>query len=274
MINSTISPFSLFQLPSGETAWIPSDIKLRFPDKSSIDPSLLHYLTYIPWNDKYIEQVDPAYRGFFEAVLPYLHVRTTDVHIATCSPFIKELIRADHETVDEQVVHMAFILHDSGWSQMSELEIAESLGVKGLALSGQAVTPKARHVELGKELAQRILGEYPFQPPLMDEQKELIYLAILYHDKPQELASRGNIPASVRVVCDVDHLWSFTHENFWQDTVRKGVEPRAYLENLGKDLDGYFVAEPGRQKARQMLEIRGAEVRAWEDWVSSNFIQE
>jgi hypothetical protein len=270
MTTSNNSSFILFRLPSGETAWIPSDVNLRFPDKTSIDPSLLHYLIYIPWDDKYIEKVDPAYRGFFEAVLPYLHVRTTDIHIATCLPFVNELIRADHESVDEQVVYPAFILHDSGWSQMSELEIAESLGVKGLALSGEAVTPKARHVKLGKEIAQRILGEYPFQPPLTDKQKELIYLAILYHDKPQELATLGGIPASVRVVCDVDHLWSFTHENFWQDTVRKGVDPRVYLENLSKDLDGYFVAEPGRQKARQMLEVRGSEVKSWEDWVRGN----
>jgi hypothetical protein len=270
MTPSTTPQFSLFKLPSGESAWIPADVNLRFPDKTSIDPHLLHFLIYIPWEDKYIEQVDMAYRNFFQAVLPYLHVRTTDVHIATCAPFIKELIRADHETVDEQVVHLAFILHDSGWSQMSELEIAESLGVKGLALSGEAVTPKARHVELGKQIAQRVLSEYPVQPPLTDEQKDLIYKAILYHDKPEELLALGGIPASVRVVCDVDHLWSFTHENFWQDTVRKGVNPRVYLENLSKDLDGYFVAEPGRQKARQMLEVRGSEVKSWEDWVRGN----
>jgi hypothetical protein len=60
-----------------------------------------------------------------------------------------------------------------GWSQMTE-GIAASLGVTGLALSGGAVTPKLRHVELARDLAVRILGEYPFAPPLTDEQKELI----------------------------------------------------------------------------------------------------
>lgn len=269
MASSSVS-FARFHLPTGETAWIPADVNLQVPVNSSLDPSLLHFLIYIPWEEKYLAQVDPDYRGFFQAVLPNLHVRTVDVHIATCMPFVKELVRADSEPVDEQVVHLAFILHDSGWSQMSELEIAESLGVKGLALSGQAVNSKARHVELGKEIAQRVLNEYPFQMPLTDKQKEMIYTAVLYHDKPQQLATMGNIPPSVRMVCDVDHLWSFTHENFWQDTVRKGVDPREYLENLGKDLDGYFVAEPGKRKARQMLEARSVEVKAWVERTNKN----
>jgi len=86
--------------------------------------------------------VDEAYRDFFKVVLPFLHARSTDVHVATCLPFIKDLIQAETEPVDERVVQIAFILHDSGWSQMSELEIAESLGVTGLSLSGQAIQPK------------------------------------------------------------------------------------------------------------------------------------
>ena len=157
-------------------------------------------------------------------------------------------------------MHVAFILHDSGWSQMTEAEIAASLGVAGLALSGGAVAPKARHVELARDLAVRILGEYPFVPPLTDEQKEMIYTAILFHDKPEELAAMGGVPAAIQVVCDTDHLWSFTHENFWQDTVRKGVDPPAYLENLGKDLDGYFVTPAGKRRAARMLEERAVEV--------------
>ena len=212
--------------------------------------------------------VDPSYRAFFRAVLPYLHARTTDVHVATCLPYVKELLCTEVGSVDEQVINLAFILHDSGWSQMTEQEIAGSLGVVGLALSGEAVDPKERHAVLGKELAELILGNYAFQPPLTARQKELIYQAILYHDKPQELASMGVIPPEIRTVCDVDHLWSFTHANFWQDTVRKGVKPDIYLKNLERDLDGYFVGEQARRKARHMLGLRAAEARSWEEWVS------
>jgi hypothetical protein len=255
--------FTQFNLLPDQAAWIPSDMELRIPEQTSLDPGLLHYLIYLPWHDRYLEWVDEGYRDFFKMVQPYLHARSTDVHVAACFPFIKELIQAEGEAVDARVISIAFILHDSGWSQMSPLEIAQSLGVQGLALSGESIQPKARHALLGQQLARKILGEYPFDPALTARQKEQIYQAILFHDKPQELAAGGGIPASLKVVCNVDHLWSFTHLDFWQDTVRKGVRPDLYLDNLRRDLENYFVSLPGRQKARQLLKARAAEVQAW-----------
>ena len=262
--------FARFSLPTGQAAWIPDDIELRLPEKSALDAADLHYLIYLPWHDEYLEWVDAAYRDFFKVVLPYLHARSTDVHVAACLPFIKELSQAEPEPVDQRVVQIAFMLHDSGWSRMSELEIAESLGVTGLSLSGHALQPKARHAVLGRQLAQQILADYPFQPSLTSEQKNQIYQAILFHDRPQELAAAGSMPASLKVVCNTDHLWSFTHLNFWQDTLRKGVPPPAYLENLGNDLYGYFVSAPGRQKARLLLAERALEVEAWKSWVEKS----
>ena len=258
--------FSKFELPTGRSLWIPSDLSFRLPARSSVAASRLHALVYIPWDDRYLEGVDEAYREFFRVVLPYLHARSTDVHVAACLPFVPELVAADPEPVDERVVVLAFILHDSGWSQMSEDEIADSLGVQGLALSGEAVAPKLRHVQLGREIAERLIKGFAFQPPLTQAQEELIYQAILLHDKPAEVAAS---PASVRLVCDVDHLWSFTHEDFWQDVIRKDVEPPAYLTNLGADLDGYFVGAAGKRKARALLAERRREVAAWEKWQSA-----
>jgi hypothetical protein len=260
------APFKAFVLPTGEQAWIPSDLDLRIPLSTSVAPNQIRSLCYIPWEAKYLELVDPPYRDIFRFVLPYLHVRTTDVHVAICLPFAKDLIRAHPGTVDERVVHLAFILHDSGWGQMSEQEIADSLGVEGLALSGSAVGPKARHAELGRDFAQRVLAERPLEPPLTIEQKEMILTAIFFHDKPERLAAMDNLPPSIQIVSDTDHLWSFTHQNFWQDTVRKGVSARSYLDNLGRDLDGYFVTEAGKYKASAMLEDRRLEVGSWEAW--------
>jgi hypothetical protein len=268
MVDHAMPQFKEFQLPTGETHWIPADLDLEIPRESSIAPELVHFLTFIPWRNDYLDLAPAAYRDFFSFTLPYLHVRTTDVHIATCLPYADELITVTPGVIDERVVHVAFILHDCGWSQMSEEEIAASLGVVGLALSADAAKPKARHAELGRELAKRILREYRFDPPLSEEQKKIIDTAIFYHDKPEELAAMADLPLSIQVVCDTDHLWSYTHANFWQDTVRKGVEPGDYLENLGSDLDGYFVTEPGKRKARRMLEERRGEVRAWEKWLS------
>lgn len=255
--------FKEIRLGTGETHLVPADLELREPQESGLDAERRHFVIYIPWDDKYLENVDAAYQPFFQKVLPYLHARTTDVHITQCVPFIRELIAATPEPTDERMIYVAFILHDSGWSQMSEAEIADSLGVKGLVLTGASVSPKEKHARLGRDVAEEVLSEFEFVPPLTEGQKNAIYQAILFHDKPWELAMGGDIPIDVKLVCDVDHLWSFTHENFWQDTLRKGVDPQSYLENLGTDLDGYFTTAQGKAKARELWDARRAEVDVW-----------
>lgn len=255
--------FRLFTLPTGERALIPEDVPLQLPEHSTLGPELLHFLLFIPWSDSLLSRIDAPYRDFFQVVLPYLHTRTTDVHIATCFPFVDELIQAAGAVVDERVIHLAFLLHDVGWSQLSEAEIAASLGVKGVTLNAQALGPKEKHALVGKDLAARLLESYPFDPPLTEAQHDWICQAVLYHDKPWELAKQGTLPLEIKLVCDVDHLWSFTHENFWQDTVRKGVAPPTYLSNLEQDLETYFVTEQGKARARRLLEERRQEVRLW-----------
>ena len=260
---SPVNRFRLFTLPMGERALIPDDLELQLPEHSTLGRDLLHFLLFIPWSDHLLSRIDAPYRDFFEIVLPYLHTRTTDVHIATCFPFVDELIQAAGAVVDERVIHLAFLLHDVGWSQLSEAEIAASLGVTGVTLNAQSQGPKEKHALVGKDLAARLLASYSFDPPLTETQHDWICQAVLYHDKPWELAKQGELPLEIKLVCDVDHLWSFTHENFWQDTVRKGVAPTMYLSNLERDLEGYFVTEYGKRKARSLLEERRGEVSEW-----------
>jgi hypothetical protein len=263
--------FNEFQLPGGRRAWVPADLDLKRPEASRLPVERQHALIYLPWHDRYLDLVPLTCRDFFKFVLPYLRARTTDVHVATCLPFVKLLgaalgaapSAAQPGPIDEAVVTIAFILHDSGWSQMTEAEIADSLDVQGLALTAAAASPKARHAALGKAVAERVLAGYAFQPPLSATELDWIYTAILYHDKPWELAAGGDIPLSVKLVCDVDHLWSFTRANFWQDTVRKQESPEVYAAALARDLDGYFVTEAGRAQARLLLAERGREAADW-----------
>lgn len=255
--------FKKFTLPSNDVFLIPEDLDLVVPSESSLDLDRQHFLIYIPWDEKYLNFVDSSWQLFFREVLPYLGARTTDVHVARCMPFIKELITEIDQQVDEDVITIAFILHDSGWSQMSEDEVATSLGVSGLKLSDLAMGPKEKHVVLGAKIAERVLETSKNIPSLSSSQKELIIKAVLLHDKPWELALDGQIPLEMQIVCDVDHLWSFTRENFWQDTVRKGVKADKYAKNLAEDLDGYFVTEQGKDKARALLKDRMIEVEQW-----------
>lgn len=276
---------------------IPDDLELKLPENSKLDREHWNRLIYIPWNDKYLERVPEDFRDFFKFVLPHLGARTTDVHTAISLGFLDQLLgefavgqsfsdqssssEVNQQTINRQVINrrvvaIALILHDAGWSRLSDQEIADSLGVKGLKLNETAMGSKEKHAVESEKIAREVLGDvevlgeevdeskgslsFNFYPPLSLEEKQLICKAIRYHDKPEEVVGQQTMPIEVQLLVDLDHTWSFTHENFWQDTIRKGVVPEKYLENLENDLDSYFVTEPGKNLAKKLLEDRKAEV--------------
>jgi hypothetical protein len=253
--------FSTIKLPDGKKRIIPKDVALRVPENPSIDKKDAHFLVYLPWKEKYMEAVPSKYVEFFKnVVLPNTNVRSTNVHVALCMPFVKRLAKDTKARLDMDVVYVAFMLHDIGWSSMDEKEIAASLDVKGLSLNGKAVEPKKKHAILGAAMASEVLRSWKFKKDLSETQKDAIIDAVLLHDRPEELSSREAFSDELKMVADVDHLWSFVHENFWLDTIRKDVEPPDYANELEKDLDGYFVTAIGRRFARKLLEKRMKEV--------------
>ncbi|MFI5271212.1 MAG: HD domain-containing protein [Candidatus Saccharimonadales bacterium] len=254
--------FRPYTSPTGSEYLLPSDVELRLPSESSLPPESMQRLVYIPWDDKYLDNVPGEYQEIFKGILPELGVRTTDVHIAVCTPYVKKLGDTMVKLFNHRAVYLGFMLHDIGWNQLTDEEVASSLGVAGLQLNEGAVGPKQKHAVLGSQRAAEILEEISLDPPLSADEKELIVGAVRYHDEPWKLSESDDIPLEMQIVCDVDHLWSFTHLNFWQDTVRKGVEPEVYISNLERDLDGYFVTEQGKKMAHDMLKERRAEVEA------------
>ncbi len=255
----------LFLPKIGVDTFIPSDIELKLPENSELLLDQQHFLIYIPWKEEYLEMVPEKYRSFFASILHLLRARTTDVHTAFSMSLLPELLEVIDEGVNERVVAIALILHDSGWLKLSEKEIAMSLGVQGLKLNDTAIGPKEKHAQEGEKIAREVLANYNFDPALSDDEINLICNCILYHDKPEEVAGLGqDVPLEIRVLVDLDHIWAFTHQNFWQDTIRKGVEPRNYLENLQNDLDAYFVTDQGKDMARRLLSEREQEVIQFE----------
>lgn len=243
----------------------PQDIHLELPKDSSLPENDLHFLIYIPWEEKYLYEIPKKYQDFFKRALPYLSARTTDVHTAICLGYLDEFIQQAQKigmNPNRDIVAYALILHDSGWSQMDEAEIAASLGVSGLKLSETALAPKEKHAVIGEKIARLLLSEHAQELSLSTQDIEIICAAILYHDKPELVAGRGaEMPDEVKILVDLDHIWSFTHLNFWQDTIRKGIDPKEYLKNLEADLDSYFVTEIGKNKSRELLKERKREVK-------------
>jgi hypothetical protein len=250
----------------GEVAYLPDDIKVEFPNTDAVSPERIHLLAYIPWHAEYLGKVPAGYRKFFEKILPLLEARTTNVHTAVCLSLVRPMIDRVGGKVDEQVVHVALTLHDAGWSQLGEEEIANSLDYKGLSHSGVeaevAQSAKERHDVLGHAMAKQILAEQGLDPELTEEQKELVAAYVRYHTFPRRYSSESELPIELKLVHDTDRLWSYTHENFWHDTVRKDVDPQAYAYNLAMAIEGYFLTEEARVMARELLLEREVEVAA------------
>ena len=223
------------------------------------------FLIYLPLSDEYLQFVPQDFQEFYNQILPYLSARTTDVHTAVCMQYLDEFIaqaEALGHKVNRNVLAYALMLHDSGWSQMTKQEIASSLGVKGLALTETALASKEKHAVFGEQIVRKILKAKQMEFGLTDLEIELICKAILYHDKPEAVAgSENKMPMEVQLLVDLDHVWSFTHLNFWQNTLLKGVDPKKYLENLRADLDSYFVTDIGKNKAKELLAQREKEVQ-------------
>ena len=248
-----------------QNSYLPDDIQLSLPENSQLAVDQQHFLLYIPWDERYLDLVPKEFRDFFKEVLPYLRKRTTDVHTAISLSFLDELIdRFPAGSINKRALALALILHDSGWSQLTEEEIANSLGVSGLKLSPGAMGPKEKHAAKSAGIARNILTTYEFEKRLTENEIDLICKAVLYHDKPEEVAGAEQpMPLEVQLLVDLDHVWSFTHENFWQDTLRKGVNPEEYLTNLSNELDDYFVTEEGKELARKLWAQRAGEVAVW-----------
>jgi hypothetical protein len=161
------------------------------------------------------------------------------------------------------VVHVALAMHDSGWSRVSPEEIADSLDYSGLSHKGEvdiAKGPKHKHDVYGYELSREILKKNEYVRDLSPRQKEFISILIRNHTEPWLYTVDGEVPVELKLVSDADRLWSYTHENFWQDTVRKHVEPELYWKNVGEAIDGYFLTEPAKRIARELLEVRSGEL--------------
>lgn len=251
-------------LPTGAQATLPDDITLRFLDTPDLTPRQLCATAYIPWQVKFLEHIPKEYQEFFKHVLPHLGNRATNVHTALSVAQISFLLQHSTEPADSRIVYLAVILHDTGWSKVSQQGIADSLSYSGVAPTSEAsVLPKQQHILIGAALAYDLLDAYDFEDkPLSEADKRHISQIIRRHDY-DSVWDRGKFPelsTETKLVCDADRLWSFTHENFWQDTVRKNVQPEDYLSTISGEIETYFITPQGKVRAHGLVAERHKEV--------------
>jgi hypothetical protein len=257
--NSAVDVFYNFTLSDSQTVHLPQDVPVRLPEVSSVAQEKAHLLAYIPWDDKHLGKVPTRYHEFFRFVLPYLGVRTTDVHTALSVSHLPELIATTAASIDEDALYVAVMLHDSGWAQLSQQEVADSLDYSALAYSSKARKPKEMHATLGAAMAEKLLDEYMGDLGLSTTQKTFVRDLVYYHDQIRPWPTKPE-PVEYLLLGDADRLWSYTRENFWLDTIRKNVAPIRYVQSLERALDSFFLTDQGRAIARRLIELRKSEV--------------
>lgn len=255
--NKTSSLFLNLELPT-RTVMLPESVRVMLPEEQAISQERIHLLAHLPWDDAYLEKVPAEYQDFFSFVLPYLNARTTNVHTALSVSHLEELISLSQQEVDRDVLYAAVILHDSGWAQLSPEDIANSLDYSALAYSPQALKPKEAHATLGAKIAHKLLKEYEGLR-LAVKQKQYICELVYYHDQIRPWPETPE-PIEYLLLGDADRLWSYTHENFWLDTIRKNIDPEPYVQSLENALESFFLTKQGRLIARRLIAERKNEV--------------
>jgi hypothetical protein len=258
--------FRTIDLPTGRQARIPGDISIVFPEASNLTPRQRQATAFIPWEERYFAHIPKAYRPFFEHTLPHLNYRTSDVHTALSIAQLPFLLEHSTSPANARIAYLATILHDTGWSMIDMAGIAASLSYSGVALSEASHLSKAQHVLIGAAMAYDLLDTFDFgHEPLFEAAKRHISQIIRRtdYDAPWERGNYPHLSTENKIVCDADRLWSYTHENFWQDTIRKDVEPEDYLLTLTGAIDNYFITPQGKVRAHGMIADRRHEVEQY-----------
>lgn len=90
---------------------MPADITVVSPrseGSNDVDSEFIHSLTYIPWDNKYLDYVPAQYRDFYREIKPRLAARTTDVHTALSVSFVDELIQRSRLEVNKNSSYLMF----------------------------------------------------------------------------------------------------------------------------------------------------------------------
>ncbi len=191
-----------------------------------------------------------SHECLWEHALPYLDVRSNDIHTMYSYNFARRLTRL-YPDANPEIVLPAIILHDIGWSTVPEDKVLEAFGPK-------MRYPKLRrqHEVDGARMARAILESCDHDAALIDD----IVGIIDGHDTRKESRSIDD-----SVVRDADKLWRYTM--FGLETNREwfGHTTREQLALLDEWLGTRFHTDAGRHMAEGLIAALELSVSAEDD---------
>ncbi|OGI28469.1 MAG: hypothetical protein A2184_04045 [Candidatus Moranbacteria bacterium RIFOXYA1_FULL_44_7] len=172
-------------------------------------------------------------------------------HAEIVTKFATKLCKLEKEADD--IVVPAAILHDIGWSQLSEEE--KFIIFNSNATKEEMLHVRIRHQKEGVKLAKEILEklEYP-----LDQIKKILEI-ISQHDTRKGFFSKED-----GVMRDADKLWRFSKIGLEADIRRREMKFHEYYNRMEKRIEeeNFFYSESAKSLAREELVERQREYEA------------
>lgn len=188
------------------------------------------------------------YKKIWELALPYQDKRNDKSHAQIVTEYTFKLCQI--EKANATIAVPAAILHDIGWSKLSQEE--------RMSIFGSKITPKAeydiriRHQEESVKLAKKILNtvKYP-----------MVYFKDILEIISQHDTREGFLSSEDGVMRDADKLWKYSKVGFQADLDRNNFTFDFFYNKMLKNIDrkNYFCFNSARTIAREELENRKRE---------------
>ena len=189
------------------------------------------------------------YQDILELARPYLDTRGNEEHTEGSIAFAWQLLEA--EGGDPDVVMPAIILHDVGWSELSDEEQLQAFGPPPTRLDLNML-----HEQRGAEIAAGILDSMGYDPALTEEIAEIIR----GHDNRRQALSLNDA-----LVKDADRLFRLTRRGYMIFLEFFSLEYRPYLAAMTSVADEWFFTETAKRLGAEMfadLELYITELQA------------
>lgn len=191
------------------------------------------------------EITDPSHRRIYQKAEPFLQIRHNAVHTRISYHFALKLL--EEEGGDPEVVIPAILLHDIGYSKISEDELRFAFGPK-------VEKPELRelHEVEGARLAGEILESLDYPEESIQEIRSIIN----GHDTRDSALNVNDA-----IVQDSDKLFRFTFEAWKLASKYLNADPWKRLRYLDKGAQTWFFTETAKrlaaveaEKTRELLE--------------------
>ena len=190
---------------------------------------------HIPSGIANLARMPPEHQNIWQLAKQYLRVRNNDVH-TLYSYGIAQILCDEHPEADREVVLPAMLLHDTGWSSVSEGEILE------------AITPDGGRPDLvllhereGVRIARDVLTQSEWDPVRILRILDIIS----EHDSLREAKSIEDA-----ILKDSDKLWRITPHGV--DTIMDwfGLSREQATRLIASRVHGYLHTDAARVMAK------------------------